>query len=176
MSSTGLKSDIGSFDAGSISLIKPTRRRSKAVIEVEDDDEEAQPAENQSPPNVDILLSRSVVDGADTEMANTNEASCREPKETMIFTDSLPQTSNLSASAQEFQPRILGKTQTGGGMQQFPPPDLLARSCHQDFLGRSCHQISNCLPYPYPAPLPGLCPAVGQQPDSLLYHSLQVLI
>ena len=69
-----------------------TRRRSKAVIEIGDDDEETQPAENPlrvlSPPNVDILLSKSVA-GADYEVAKNSEVICQEPIETMIFTNSI---------------------------------------------------------------------------------------
>ena len=81
-SSTGLKSNISIDDAGSTSLIKPTRRRSNAVIEIEDDDEETQPAENPSrmlpPPNVNILLPKSVA-GADYEVADNSEVICQEP-------------------------------------------------------------------------------------------------
>ena len=179
-SSTGLKGGA-SYGAGSTTLKKPIRRKSKALIEAEDDDEEVQPGGNFSqtlpPPEVDLLVLKSVsTAGSTSQMANNSDVivppPCREQMETMIFTNSLHQTcdpapSNLSASAQEFQPRVQGKSWTSGGMQQLSPPDLLSMSCHE---------APSCLPYQYHAPLPQpLFPPVNQ-PDSLLYYSMQVLI
>ena len=69
------------IDKGSTSSTKPTRRRSKAVIEAEDEDDEAQPAENlsrtHSPPDVVTLISK-IADGADTPSPRAGVSICSE--------------------------------------------------------------------------------------------------
>jgi len=171
-------------DAGSISSSKPTRRRSKAVIEAEDDDDEAQPVVNlsrtHSHSDVDTLISK-IADGADTPSPTvpipaTSDVkdmhpSQEEPLET-IFTNShlltcSPANSCLSASAQEFQPRVQNDTWRASDMQQQPSPDLLAMRCHE---------ASSCLPYQYHAPLPSTLQPLYQsvyQADSQPYYSMQ---
>merc|ERR1719234_1697510 len=144
--STAVKGD--SHDARSTSLTKLSRRRSKAVIEAEeDDDEEAQPAENISRTHVETLISK-IADGADTPSPTVPtpassgmkdlHPSQEEPLETMIFTNShlqscSPAHSCLSASAQEFQPRVQSETWKAGDVHQLPlaPPDLLGMGCHE---------------------------------------------
>jgi len=169
--STGLKGDTESFNAGNTSLMKPTRRRSKAVIEAEDDDDEnlsktLPPPESQAEVDVESLESKAVANSP-SQMSNNGVyvlPSCPETIETMIFTNSLlqtcaPPTSNLSASAQEFQPRIQGETWKAG-----------------DLLSTSFLEAPSCLPYQYQVPLPppsqSLCHPVNQH-DSLLCHSMQ---
>ena len=126
-----------SSTAGSTSLIKSTRRTSKAVIEAEDEDEEIRPP--RIPPAL-VLVPADSVDCSQPCQNSTIEA--------MVFHNPLIQTccpasSNLSISAQEFQPRVQSETLAAG--ETKPPPGFLA------FNNR--HEASSCLSHQYQAPL-----------------------
>ena len=92
----------------------------------------------------------------------------------MIFTNSHLQTcspahSCLSASAQEFQPRVQSETWKSGEMQQLPVAS--------DLIPMSCHEAPSCLPYQYHAPLPSELQPLYQsvyQADSQPLYSTQV--
>ena len=127
-----------SSTAGSTSLIKSTRRTSKAVIEAEDEDEEIRPPGQ--------LLSPRIPPADDS--VDCSQPCQNSTVEAMVFHNPLIQTgcpasSNLSISAQEFQPRVQSEILAAGETKH--PPGFLA------FNNR--HEASSCLSHQYQAPV-----------------------